>query len=142
MEYIVCSNTVFREKMKIYCKRCNSAYPEPLTSWSKPTLIIRGSGANGTHGEAERTSFIQPLQRNDGALFFLPVATIWDSTEKTKPDLFQQCTMQVQQDEYKLEDGKFQLDIERNFLLRERWSNTGMRGERGNISILGDSMQP
>lgn len=143
MEYIVCSNTVFREKIKIYCQRCNSAYPEPLTSWSKPTLMIRGSGACGTHEGAERTSFILALQRRLKGIFFLPVATSWDSTEKVKPDLSQQCPMEGQQDEYKMEDGKFQLDVERSFLLWGGWSNTGMRGERDcSISMLGDSMQP
>lgn len=51
--------------------------------------------------------------------------------------------MEGQQDEYKLEDGKFQLDTERNFLLWGGWTNTGIRGERGcDISMREDSMQP
>lgn len=56
--------------------------------------MIRGSEAHDTHGEDEKTSFIQPLPKNLGGIYFLPVAASWDSTEKMKPDLTQQCTME------------------------------------------------
>lgn len=63
--------------------------------------MTRGPGAHGRHGKAERTGFIQPLQRRFGGILFLFVATTWDSTEKMKPDLSQQCTMEGQEDECK-----------------------------------------
>jgi len=47
--------------------------------------------------------------------------------------------MEGQEAECKLEDGRFQLDIGRNFLLWGERSNTGTKAQRGcSISVLRD----